>query len=108
MSSMSTGRAPTTGSGRSGSTPDQYRRLVAFIRARFRLDARAAGRSRCSGRGYGDWDMFYEANGGYSFVLTCNEWTGRALRDCRRPHRACGRRWSRASCGGSIDARDLG
>ena len=32
------------------------------------------------GRGYNDWDMFYEANGGYSFVLTCNEWTGRALR----------------------------
>jgi hypothetical protein len=25
--------------------------------------------------------MFYEANGGYSLVLTCNEWTGRALRE---------------------------
>ena len=32
------------------------------------------------GRGYSDCDMFYEANGGYSFVMTCNEWTGRALR----------------------------
>jgi hypothetical protein len=32
------------------------------------------------GRGYGPDDIFYEANGGYSFILTCNEWTGRALR----------------------------
>ena len=60
-------------------TPEQYRRLVDYIRARFRLDAR--GRTiPLLGRGYNDWDMFYEANGGYSFVLTCNEWTGRALR----------------------------
>jgi uncharacterized protein (TIGR02117 family) len=60
-------------------TPDQYRRLVEFVRARFRLDAQ--GRPiPLLGRGYNDWDMFYEANGGYSFVFTCNEWTGRALR----------------------------
>src|SRR5688572_25584687 len=50
-------------------TPGEYRRLVAFIRPRFRLDAR--GRTiPVLGRGYNDWDMFYEANGGYSFVLT--------------------------------------
>ena len=60
-------------------TPAEYRRLVGFIRARFRLDGR--GRTiPLTGRGYRDWDMFYEANGGYSLVLTCNEWTGRALR----------------------------
>ena len=60
-------------------TADQYRRLVDYIRARFRLDAR--GRTiPVLGRGYNEWDMFYEAEGGYSFVLTCNEWTGRALR----------------------------
>ena len=60
-------------------TPGQYRRLVDFVRARFRLDRQ--GRTiPLLGRGYNDWDMFYEANGGYSFVLTCNEWTGRALR----------------------------
>ncbi len=60
-------------------TPDEYRRLAGYVRARFRLDAR--GRTiPVLGRGYNDWDMFYEANGGYSFVLTCNEWTGRALR----------------------------
>lgn len=59
--------------------PQEYRRLARYIRDRFRLDA--AGRPvPLIGRGYGAWDMFYEANGGYSFVMTCNEWTGRALR----------------------------
>ena len=60
-------------------TPAEYRRLTDFIRRRFQLDAQ--GRPvPLLGRGYNDWDMFYEANGGYSFVLTCNEWTGEALR----------------------------
>lgn len=59
--------------------PAEYRRLIAYIRPRFRLDGH--GRTiPLIGRGYGDNDMFYEANGGYSFILTCNEWTGRALR----------------------------
>ena len=58
---------------------DQYRRLASYIEARFRRDG--GGRSKpLIGRGYGPEDMFYEANGGYSFILTCNEWTGRALR----------------------------
>lgn len=60
-------------------TPGQYRRLVAFIAPRFRRDA-AGHTIPVRGRGYADDDAFYEANGGYSFVLTCNEWTGRALR----------------------------
>jgi uncharacterized protein (TIGR02117 family) len=60
-------------------THAQYRRLTAYIQARFRLDA--GGRPiPLLGRGFGPSDMFYEANGGYSLVLTCNEWTGRALR----------------------------
>jgi uncharacterized protein (TIGR02117 family) len=60
-------------------TRDQYRRLAGFIQRRFRLDP--GGRPiPLLGRGYGPGDMFYEANGGYSFVMTCNEWTGRALR----------------------------
>jgi uncharacterized protein (TIGR02117 family) len=58
---------------------EEYERLVAFVRARFTRDA--AGRSvPLLGRGYGEHDMFYEAEGGYSLWLTCNEWTGRALR----------------------------
>jgi uncharacterized protein (TIGR02117 family) len=59
--------------------PEEYARLVAYVRARFQRDA--AGRTMpVLGRGYGPSDMFYEAEGGYSFVMTCNEWTGRALR----------------------------
>jgi uncharacterized protein (TIGR02117 family) len=58
---------------------EEYRRLVTFVRARFTLDA--AGRTvPLPGRGYGEHDAFYEAEGGYSLWLTCNEWTGRALR----------------------------
>jgi len=59
--------------------PEEYRRLVGFVRERFRLDA--SGRTLpVRGRGYRDNDIFYLANGGYSAILTCNEWTGRALR----------------------------
>lgn len=58
---------------------DQYRRLARSIRGSFRLD----GQGRpipLLGRGYRDWDMFYEAEGGYDMFRTCNEWTGRQLR----------------------------
>jgi len=58
---------------------DEYRRLVAFVRPRFKLDGQ--GRTiPVLGRGYTPHDMFYEARGGYSAWFTCNEWTGRALR----------------------------
>src|SRR5436189_3576653 len=57
----------------------QYQRLAGFIQRRFRLDP-GGHPIPVLGRGYGPNDIFYEANGGYSFILTCNEWTGRALR----------------------------
>ena len=60
-------------------TPDQYRRLVGYVGARFRRGSNGAT-IPLIGRGYNQWDVFYEANGGYSFVFTCNEWTGRMLR----------------------------
>jgi uncharacterized protein (TIGR02117 family) len=60
-------------------THDEYRRLVAYIRASFRLDA--AGHSiAVPGRGYGTSDAFYEANGTYTALHTCNEWVGEGLR----------------------------
>ena len=59
--------------GRSRRPVDFYGRVLA------RLDAQ--GRTiPLIGRGYSVNDAFYEANGGYSFIMTCNEWTGRALR----------------------------
>ncbi|ODU20572.1 MAG: hypothetical protein ABS87_10870 [Sphingomonas sp. SCN 67-18] len=58
-------------------TPDQYRRLVAFILDRFALtpDGRAVPI-----RGYGPADIFYAARGHYDAIDNCNEWTGAALR----------------------------
>ena len=60
-------------------THEEYRRLAAYLRAGFQYDEH--GRTMpLIGRGYGPSDMFYEAVGPYSAFLTCNEWTGRALR----------------------------
>ncbi len=56
--------------------PEEYRRLVAFVRATFVLN----GGRATSVRGYGGGDAFYEARGGYSAINTCNQWTGGALR----------------------------
>jgi uncharacterized protein (TIGR02117 family) len=57
--------------------PDEYRRLVAFIRGSFATgpDGRAG-----SVPGYGRSDAFYAAHGRYSAIRTCNSWTGEALR----------------------------
>ncbi len=60
-------------------TPAQYRRLATLVAASFRTRPDGATLPLL-GRGYNDWDMFYEAHGGYSAILTCNEWTGRMLR----------------------------
>ena len=60
-------------------TREQYARLSAFMLASFQRDPN--GRTMpLIGRGYSSNDMFYEAVGPYNAVLTCNEWTGRALR----------------------------
>ena len=106
-------------------SPAQYRRLAGFIQRRFRLD-RGGRPIPVLGRGYAGYDMFYEANGGYSFVMTCNEWTGRALRAGRRPHgpvdavrakhhvaarlsaRACARKAVTIQIGGRAMAKILG
>lgn len=53
--------------------PEEYARLVSYVRATF-----AGGQPV---RGYGTRDAFYPARGGYSAIVTCNEWTGRALRE---------------------------
>lgn len=55
-------------------TPDQYRRLAAFVRASF------APRPAWHRTGYTTNDAFYAAVGRYSAVETCNSWTGDALR----------------------------
>jgi uncharacterized protein (TIGR02117 family) len=60
-------------------TPDEYGRLVRFMRASFRTDAQGHT-IPLTGRGYGNSDVFYEAIGRYNAFYTCNSWTGEALR----------------------------
>src|SRR5687768_11616504 len=52
-------------------TREQYVRLSAFLRAGFQRD-REGRTIPLIGRGYGSDDMFYEAVGPYSAILTCN------------------------------------
>jgi uncharacterized protein (TIGR02117 family) len=59
-------------------TSDQYRRLAAYVRSSFRLDANGAP-VHVPGS-YTDADTFYEGNGGFSMLYNCNAWTGAALR----------------------------
>ena len=55
-------------------TPDQYARLVAAIERQ--VVARGLRRSY---PGYADWDVFYDAPGGYHLGNTCNQWTSDTL-----------------------------
>ncbi|HNB26654.1 MAG TPA: TIGR02117 family protein [Alphaproteobacteria bacterium] len=54
-----------------------YLRIAALVRDTLRL---SQGRPVRTGRGYGNRDAFYVANGRYTIIDTCNQWTGRALR----------------------------
>ena len=59
-------------------TEEQYRKMIAYITNSFEMNA--SGKFiRIEHPGYSEDDCFYEANGTYSFLNTCNEWTGNAL-----------------------------
>lgn len=58
-------------------TAAQYRAIMRDIRGSFRLNA--AGQSTPV-PGYGADNLFYRANGRYSALHTCNNWTGDILR----------------------------
>ena len=53
--------------------PQEYARLVAFVRTSLQPGGRAYP-------GYDHYDAFYEARGRYTLLNTCNAWTGRGLR----------------------------
>lgn len=55
---------------------DQYRKLVAAIRPYFLL---GADQQPLASAGYGVDDLFYQSNGHYSALNTCNVWTGDML-----------------------------
>ncbi|MGF9692000.1 TIGR02117 family protein [Rhizobium sp. 0TCS1.26] len=59
-------------------TEEGYRRLLAAIGNSF---ARKDGRlQRVADAAYGEYDAFFEANGGFNALLGCNTWTGAMLR----------------------------
>ena len=57
--------------------PASYERITAFIRGTLRLSGEQPVQTA---RGYGRRDAFFVANGQYTILETCNQWTGRALR----------------------------
>ena len=60
-------------------TEEQYRALAAYVLGSFALDETGRPR-RIDHPGYTAHDRFFDATGTYSFIHTCNEWTGAGLR----------------------------
>jgi uncharacterized protein (TIGR02117 family) len=59
---------------------DQYRQLISAVKESFSRDA-AQQIQHIDHPGYDPQDTFYEAKGTYSFLKTCNVWTGTMLRE---------------------------
>jgi uncharacterized protein (TIGR02117 family) len=57
--------------------PASYERITGFIHETLRL---SGGLPVQAARGYGRRDAFFVANGRYTILETCNQWTGRTLR----------------------------
>lgn len=57
---------------------DQYKKLVTYIEQSFCLNNGCV--TKIDHPGYGDSDLFYEAEGKYSLIKTCNVWTNKALK----------------------------
>ncbi|CAM4153554.1 TIGR02117 family protein [Flavobacterium antarcticum] len=58
---------------------DEYRNLIAYIEAKFQLDA-DGNPILIDATTYGQNDSFYEAKGSYSFFYTCNTWANNGLK----------------------------
>lgn len=58
---------------------EQYRLLAGYITSSFELGSTGQF-MRIDHKGYYSNDCFYEANGTYSFLTTCNVWTGKGLK----------------------------
>jgi uncharacterized protein (TIGR02117 family) len=56
----------------------QYRKIIASIRATFRL---SPDRRSNAYPAYAPDNLFYDSVGRYSAIITCNEWTGAILRN---------------------------
>jgi uncharacterized protein (TIGR02117 family) len=59
---------------------DQYQRLIDYITGSFRKDQYGHFIPIVTKAVYGNNDAFYEANGSYSMLHTCNTWANNALK----------------------------
>ncbi len=59
---------------------DQYKKLVAFVEEKFDRDEKGSFILVPTKAVYGNNDAFYDAQGTYSFLDTCNTWTNNALK----------------------------
>ena len=60
-------------------SPAGYASMLDAVAATFERDE-ATGASVPTGRGYGSFDAFFAAKGGFNALLGCNTWTGAMLR----------------------------
>lgn len=58
---------------------EDYGHLIDHIKSGFRLNEKGKP-ILVPGESYYGWDAFYEGQGSYELVTTCNEWAGRGLR----------------------------
>ncbi len=61
-------------------TKEQYKKLIAYIKAKFDRDSEGKVILIPTDAVYGDDDAFYDAKGRYSFLNTCNTWTNEGLK----------------------------
>lgn len=61
-------------------TEKQYATLIEFINKKFDRDENGSLKLIKTDAVYNDHDAFYDANGSYSFLYTCNTWTNDALK----------------------------
>ena len=59
-----------------------YRRLVTYINNSFQKDASGHVIKIATNANYNKADAFYEANGSYSMLHTCNTWANNGLKSC--------------------------
>lgn len=59
---------------------NQYKKLVNFVDAKFDKDSNGSYQFIPTKAVYGDNDAFYDAEGKYSFLNTCNTWANNALK----------------------------
>lgn len=59
---------------------EQYNRLITYITDSFQKDATGNFIHIQTDANYGKTDAFYEANGSYSLIQTCNSWANKGLK----------------------------